>query len=525
MTVWLWPVLLMLVAFLVVLDLGVLTRRPRVVSQTEALASTLLWLLAAVVFSFVIAYVYEVNWLRIEETVSFPLEGGPLNGTQALWQFFTSYVIEIALSLDNLAVIALAYAAFGIPRPLLGRALFWSILIAMVIRLGMISGGAWLMVHWPLVKWFFGVLLVLAMIRTLILPDAQTDLSRKWYSRIVRRVFRIQETQERQKLFVRSEPASDGTSHTARLAGTPMLGAVLVAAMLDATFALDSVPALFSVTKDPFLAFSASLLAGLGLRSLYFTIADLLPRFRFLRMSVVFILLFIAAKMFLPEHFPVLSTQTTLAAVSGTMGLGILASVLWWRSRVKAHPEIAVRPTPLEDLTEAVEVGRRNARKVGILIAGTVIVLFGVAIAPLPGPGPTVLIPIGLALLATEFVWARWMLEKLKSGAFNLADRMDTVADRWGVWVVPAVFVAFWAVGLGIIEIIEIIIRWMREAPEPVNLKWYTIAVIVGSPFMPVLAWGGNYLRKWWKRRFGRPASSAGGPAEPPADPRKSDAT
>lgn len=496
MTVWLWPVLLLLVAVLVVLDLGILTRRPRVVTQTEALASTLLWLLAAVVFSFVIAYVYEVNWLRIEETVSFPIEGGPLNGTQALWQFFTSYVIEIALSLDNLAVIALVYAAFGIPRPLLGRALFWSILIAMVIRLGMISGGAWLVAHWPNVKWFLGALLVLAMLRTLVLPDAQTDLSRKWYTRIVRSCFRIRETLDHQRLFTRVEEGGKF-----KLCGTPMLGAVIVAALLDVTFALDSVPALFSVTKDPFLAFSASLLAGLGLRSLYFTIAELLPRFRFLRVSVVFILLFVAAKMFLADHAPKLTTHVTLAVISGTMGLGVLASVLWWRSRVRAHPEMAVRPTPLEDLTEAVEVGRRNARKIGILIAGTVIVLFGIAIAPLPGPGPTVLIPIGLALLATEFVWARWVLDKMKSGAFNLADRMDAIADRLGVWFVPAVFVAFWIVGLAVVELIELIVGAIRKGNEPFEFAWYSIAVIVGSPFMPVLLWGTHYLRKWWKRR------------------------
>lgn len=501
MTVWLWPVLLMLVAVLVVLDLGVLTRRPRVVTPTEALASTLLWLLAAVVFSFVIAYVYEVNWLRIEETISFPLEGGPLNGTQALWQFFTSYVVEIALSLDNLAVIALVYAAFGIPKPLLGRALFWSVLIAMVVRLGMISGGSWLVAHWPNVKWFLGALLVLAMLRTLVLPDAQTDLSRKWYTRIVRSCFRIRETLDHQRLFTRVEEGGKF-----KLCGTPMLGAVIVAALLDVTFALDSVPALFSVTRDPFLAFSASLLAGLGLRSLYFTIAELLPRFRFLRVSVVFILLLVAARMFLADHAPRLTTHVMLAAISGTMGLGVLASVLWWRSRVRAHPEMA-RPTPLEDLTEAVEVGRRNARKIGILIAGTVIVLFGIAIAPLPGPGPTVLIPIGLALLATEFVWARWVLDKMKSGAFNVADRMDAIADRLGVWFVPAFFVAFWIVGLGVVELIEVFLRWWRDAPEPVNLKWYAIAVIIGSPFMPVLLWGTHYLRKWWKRRRGMRSS------------------
>lgn len=496
MTVWLWPVLLLLVALLVVLDLGILTRRPRVVTPTEASATTLLWLLAAVVFSFVIAYVYEVNWLKIEETVSFPLEGGPLNGTQALWQFFTSYVLEIALSLDNLAVIALVYAAFGIPKPLIGRALFWSILVAMAVRLGMISGGAWLIVNWPSVRWVLGAMIVLAMLRTLVLPDARTDLSRTWYSRVVRSCFRIRETQDRQRLFTKADEGG-----TLKLCGTPMLGAVLVAALLDTTFALDSVPALFSVTKDPFLAFSASLLAGLGLRSLYFTIAELLPRFRFLRVSVVFILLFVAAKMFLTDHAPKLTPLVTLAFVSGTMGLGVLASVLWWRARIKAHPEFAPRPTPLEDLSEAVELGKRNARKIGILITGTVIVLFGIAIAPLPGPGPTVLVPIGLALLATEFVWARWVLDKVKSGAFNVADRADAIADRVGVWCVPALFVAHWVIGLLLVRLMERILTAFSKDHEPVHFAWYTIAVIVGSPFMPVLLWGTHYIRKWWKRR------------------------
>lgn len=507
MTIWLWPAFLALICTLIVLDLGLLTRRPRVVTAIEALSSTLLWVLAAVIFSFFVAWVYEKNWLKLEETFSFPIAGGPLDGIAAWYQFFTSYMLEIALSLDNLAVMALVYACFKIPRPLLGRALFWSILVSLVIRLGLINGGAWLLLNWPMVKWAFGVVLVLAMIRTLVLPDEQTNFDRKWYVRLVRRVLPISSDHAGQRLFTRVE--QNGKS---RFAVTPMFAAVIVAGLLEVTFAADSVPALFSVTKDPFLAFSASALAGLGLRSLYFTVADVLPRFRFLRLSLVFILMFVAAKMVLAEYTEA-PTQLTLGVVTGIMSIGVIASLIWYRRQVRLHPEIRVRPTPLEDLGEAVEVTRRNARKVGILIAGTVVVLVGIVIAPLPGPGPTVLVPLGLAILATEFVWAKWLLQKVKDGAFNMADKADALTDRYGIWMIPVFFAAFWLIAFKVIYGGSAFINLTFKTD--ITIRWYHIAVIAGSPFLPVLLWAWNYLRKYpakrraWKAEKARLQSEA----------------
>lgn len=493
MTIWLWPAFLGLICTLIVLDLGLLTRRPRVVTAIEALSSTFLWILAAVIFSFFVAWVYENNWLKLEEAFSFPITGGPLDGLAAWYQFFTSYMLEIALSLDNLTVMALVYACFKIPRPLLARALFWSILVSLVVRLAMINGGAWLLINWPLVKWAFGVILALAMIRTLVLPDEHTNFDSKWYVRIVRRIFPVSTEHDGQRLFTRV--VSNGRS---RFAVTPMFAAVVVAGLLEVTFAADSVPALFSVTKDPFLAFSASALAGLGLRSLYFTVADVLPRFRFLRLSLVFILLFVAAKVMLGEYAEA-PTQLTLGVVTGIMSVGVIASLVWYRRQVKLHPEIRVRPTPLEDLGEAVEVTRRNARKVGILIAGTVVVLVGIAIAPLPGPGPTVLVPLGLAILATEFVWAKWLLQKVKDGAFNLADKADALTDRYGIWMIPVFFAGFWLLAFKAIYGGASLINMAFNTD--ITIRWYHIAVIAGSPFLPVLLWAWNYLRRYPAKR------------------------
>lgn len=489
MTPWLVFTFVGLIVVLMALDLGLVTRRPRAVGSNEALASFLLWVLATVFFSFLVSYVYQNNWLNIEARVSAPIAEAPvdLNGHTAWLQFLTAYVVELALSLDNIAVMALLIAYFRIPPSYVARTLFWSLLVSLTLRLGLIMGGAWLLRVYGWVYWAFGLVLILAMLRTLIMPEHHYDFRSRWPTRPLLRLFRVSTEYRGQKLFARVE---------GRWGITPIMLVVLTASVMDATFAIDSVPAVFSVTRDPFLAYTASIFAVLGLRSLYMAIAGIVGRFRYLRVSLVFVLLCVAGKMFIGRYDPE-STLITLVTVASIIVLGVGTSALRNRMlrRDEGHEEI--RPTPLEDLTEAVEVSRRNFRKVVILIIGTLVVLIGILIAPLPGPGPVILVPIGLGLLATEFIWARRLLETLRAQTDALQRSTDEVIRRTSILIVPLVVLGYW----GSVVAASL---WIR-LKEP-TLFW----VVAASAFLPISVWAWGAVARWRRGRAGRVSGVSG---------------
>lgn len=442
MTLWLWLAFLLIVGTLIVVDLGLVTRRPRIVTPIEALASFSLWVLSAVGFSLLVWYVYEKNWLDLERTLS-EVMGPPesdLTGQKAWLQWLTAYIVEIALSLDNIAIAALLLRYFKIPGPLIGRTLFWGTLVSFVVRLELILGGAWLLKSFDWVKWAFCGVLVLAMLRTLLAPDEHTDFDRRLAVRAIRRVVRVSPTHHGHRLFTTVEGG---------FAITPIMLVVLTLAIADLTFAVDSAPALFSVTRDPFLAFSASAFALMALRSLYFALAGVLGRFRYLRVSLVFVLLCMAGKMALSSrhaaYYNIQPTLITLALVATIMAFGVGASAIHNRLKARSPAEdLAARPTPLEDLSDAVEVTRRNFRKVVILIIGSAIVLIAAPLVGfLPGPGGIFVAAAGLALLATEFVWAKRLLHRLKNQGKLMAERADRVAAQTSPWLIPPVVVAY----------------------------------------------------------------------------------
>lgn len=520
MTLMLWLAFLLVIGTLVVIDLGLVTRRPRVVTPLEALASFLLWVMSAVGFSLLVWYVYEENWLNIERALGEAIGPPPkdMDGRAAWVQWLTAYVIELALSLDNIAIATLLVRYFKVPREMVGRALFWNTLFSLVGRWLMVLAGAWLLRSVEWMKWAFCGVLVLAMLRTLLAPDERTDFDRKLAVRAMRWAFPVSPTPVGNQLFTRIDN---------RLHITPVMLVVLVSLIADLTFAVDSVPALFSVTRDPFLAFSASAFALLGLRSLYFTLAGVLGRFRYLRVSLVFVLLCVAGKMFLvsrnPAYFDNHPTLVMLSIVSGVMALGVGASALRQRLAAPAAPAAAaapttdeLRPTPLEDLSEAVDVTRRNFRKVVILLVGSAVVLFGIAIAPLPGPGPVVIVPLGLAILATEFIWARRLLNSLKAQTQAMAAKADQVAAKTS----PVLAVCVMAGALaGVIGLAHF-------GPYSTRLVY----MIGAGPLLAIGYWTWRTIRAW--RRHGRARGSA--PAttdsnaagrQDAADPRRTSAS
>jgi tellurite resistance protein TerC len=505
MTSWLWLIFIALAGTLIVLDLTLLTRRPRSVSREEGRTSVALWLLAAIAFSLVVSWLYHTDFRDVQDLTGLERPGRALPGPIAWLHFVTCYVVELALSFDNLAVLAALHVYYRVPTALLARVLFWSILLSIMTRLLLIAVGAWFIAEVAWIRWALVGVILLAMLRMLALPDEHTDFDAKPITRLVRRLAPLVPTFNGQRLFTRAgrTPQSAG-----RLVGTPLLLVVLLGGVLDAIFAVDSVPALLSVTPDPLIAFTASAFALLGLRSLYFALYGLIGRLRYLRIGLVAVLLLILAKMILAASGRLhrvdeqVMPTVILLGVLAIMGLAIGLSIRRERELVR-EGLIPPRPTPIQDLSEVAIAARRNVRKIWILIAGTTVILVGILIAPLPGPGPTILVPIGLGILATEFVWARRLLETVKSGAFNFADVLDRFADRAGLWFVFALSVAWWIAAWKARYLIEDISTLFK--PGGVRLGIWFWLVIFGSPFMPLLLWSVSYVRRWLKRG-GEPA-------------------
>jgi len=496
---WLWAILVCVIAVLAVVEFTLLARKPRVLAPAEALAGTGIWIVAAALFARVIYEVYEKNWFGIETIFSLPMPSTEVDATTALVQFITVYVAETALSLDNIAVLSLLLVFYRVPQTLVPRVLFWAVTVSLVMRLALIAalGPLSLSVQW--IHYLFAGLLLLAVARTLLLPDAGDDVGRGVIPRLIARIVPVAPEPDGSRLTTRLTDAA-GRS---RLALTPLTAVVLVIAIADFTYAADFLPAAYSITRDPFIAFAGNAFALLTLRSLYFTIAPFMGRFRYLKLSLVFIMLYIVVNtlFFHQERRP---AEWTLGVVCGVLCAGVIASVLVNKRKglptlplgavlaAGATPETLsgdLRPAPIDDLREAALSTKRNFRKVCILIAGTCVILLGILIAPLPGPGFVIVAPIGVAILATEFIWAKRLMDRLKQGG----DMLTRTTDRWSAripaWVMATgavVWPFFWA-GLW----------WLLSSGGHVRLASVAVAAGVGLSF-PLGVWV-------WRKLFRKP--------------------
>lgn len=493
---WLWLAFAGLIALMVVIDLGLVTRRPRAVSPVEGFASFALWVIAAAGFSLLVWYVYEQNLLNFETELVLHIESkAPDLGGQSAWlQFVTCYALELALSLDNLAVLTLLLRYFRVPAPVLGRTLFWNVLTTLTLRLVLVAACASLLREFEWFKWPLGGVLVIAMLRALLLPDETTDFDRRWYIRALRRTLPISDKFDGQRLI---------TNQNGRLMFTPIVLIVTAAGFVDVLFASDSVPALFSVTRDPFIAFSAGAMALLSLRSLALAVSSLVGRFRYLRLSVVFVLLTVAGKMFLGDYKDD-STTLCLAAIGLIVAAGIGASALHERLTRRTLKDSETRPAPIEDLTDAADVAKRNFRKIIVLIAGTLIVLvFAPIVGLIPGPGGLIVAAAGLALLATEFIWARRLLTRIKNTTANMAKRTDSFSERTPPWLGPVVLAVYVA--------LVIAAAWFAPYPVPAfvgfddgrTISMQLVLTLSVGPLVIIGYWAYRSIRLWRRRQNG----------------------
>jgi tellurite resistance protein TerC len=304
-TPWHWAGFILCVLIFLALDLGLFHRHARVVKFKEAAAWSVVWFALAMAFAGAMAH-----WRGREEAV----------------QFTTGYLIELSLSLDNVLVIALIFAWFRIPVKFQHRLLFWGILGALVMRGTMIAAGVELIHQFDWVLYVFGAFLVFTGIKMLFSGKETVQPEKNLALRLARKCFAVAPDFDGQKFFTRL----DG-----RLALTPLAVVLLLIETTDLIFALDSVPAVFSVTRKAFIVFTSNIFAIIGLRSLYFLLAGALGYFRYLKIGLSLVLAFVGVKMLLdphgqePKRFQVeIPTGVSLMTVATIILIAIVLSVM-----------------------------------------------------------------------------------------------------------------------------------------------------------------------------------------------------
>ncbi|MCA9250979.1 MAG: TerC/Alx family metal homeostasis membrane protein, partial [Phycisphaerales bacterium] len=243
MTIWLWGGFVVFVLAMLALDLGVLNRKAHVFTIREALYWTALWVGLAIAFNVAIYFLYEHHWLGIGSTI-----GHELDGRTAALQFFTGYVIEKSLSLDNIFVIAMIFSYFSVPAIYQHRVLFWGIIGALVMRGLMILAGVALIERFDWIVYVFGALLIMTAVKMLIVRHDNLDPGKNPLIRLAKKFYPLSETYDGPRFFTRI----DG-----KRAITPLFLALLIVESTDLLFAVDSIPAIFAVTRDPFIVFTS----------------------------------------------------------------------------------------------------------------------------------------------------------------------------------------------------------------------------------------------------------------------------
>ena len=307
-----WTAFLGFVLAMLALDLGVFHRKDHVVGPREALGWSVLWVSLALCFG---GYI----WVRF--------------GSETGMQYLTGYVIEKSLSVDNIFVFVVIFGALGIPPIYQHRVLFWGILSALVMRGGMIAAGAALISRFHWIIYVFGAFLILTGVKLLFAGGATDHPENSAVFKFLRRI-------------VPASPHLDGnhffTKANGRWLATPLFFALALIEVTDVIFAVDSIPAIFAVTTDPYIVFTTNVFAILGLRSLYFLLASYVEKFTYLKPSLAFVLMFVGGKMAAIDVVKI-HAAVSLAVVVSILAIGIVASVI--RSKRDAARAAAARST------------------------------------------------------------------------------------------------------------------------------------------------------------------------------------
>ncbi|MBV2187029.1 MAG: TerC family protein [Rhizobium sp.] len=318
--VWMWLSFLALVIFLLALDLGVLHKKNTEIGIRES------FLLSAFYMSLGVAFGGWVWWQ---------------SGQQAGIEYLTGFVVEKSLAMDNIFVIAMIFGYFAIPRAYQHRVLLWGILGVIVLRGIMIAAGASIVENYHWVLYLFAAFLIVTGIKMLLTADQEYDVSGNPVLGFLRRHLPVTEKLEGHHFFVRREDVFSGRMKTYV---TPLFLALVMVELADLVFAVDSIPAVFAITTDPFIVYTSNIFAILGLRALYFALSALIHRFAYLKYALSVVLIFIGGKIFVADMLGLANIPplVSLAVTVGILAAGIFGSL--WATRNEGRTD----PTALE---------------------------------------------------------------------------------------------------------------------------------------------------------------------------------
>jgi tellurite resistance protein TerC len=296
-SIWLWVGFNAAVLVILALDLGVFHRKAHAVSLREAAGWSAVWMTLAMAFNAGIWY---------------------FAGRQPALEFLTGYLVEKSLAVDNIFVIALIFSYFAVPAMYQHRILFWGILGALVMRGGFIAAGAYVLHQWHWVIYVFGGILLVTGIKMALRKDESIDPEHNPVVRLARRWLPLTQRYDGQKFW---------TVENGKRVATPLFLVLLLVEFTDLVFAIDSIPAIFAITSDPFIVYTSNVMAILGLRAMYFLLAGVVHKFVYLKFGLSLVLVFVGAKMMLIDVFKV-PTAVSLAVIASVIGGSIALSLL-----------------------------------------------------------------------------------------------------------------------------------------------------------------------------------------------------
>ncbi len=377
--IWAYVAFVGLVVVFLALDLGVFHREAHEVSMKEAATWSVIWLSCGIAFAGFVYKAYDAHWLGLGldtprynthelagQVAEQPIIiSGEVTGAEAAKQYLVGYVVEKSLAMDNIFVIALIFAFFAVPAKYQHRVLFWGIIGALIMRGGMIGIGAGLILKYQWILIVFGGFLVLTALK-MALIKGNDDPSQNIAVKLAKKFLPTVDFYDGQKFFTKrtlkptysKDPATGketmdpppAGSLSAKWAITPLFLALVLVEVTDLVFAVDSIPAIFAITPDPFIVFTSNIFAILGLRALYFCLAALISKFRFLKPALILILAFVGVKLLLlsvppyldvigmePQKSIKIDTTLSLVIVLATLALATVLSVLIPAKAKQAH--------------------------------------------------------------------------------------------------------------------------------------------------------------------------------------------
>ncbi len=341
--IWAWLIFLGFVFLMLALDLGVFHRKSHVVGMKEALSWSGVWITLGLLFSVLVYHAYENHWFDLGNTRD-AVDGVVNNGRLAATKYLTGYVVEKSLSVDNIFVIAMVFGSLAVPAQYQHRVLFWGILGALVMRGAMIGIGSALVQNFHWVLYVFGVFLIITGLKMLFMKEKEEHPENNALVRFLKKRFPITRDFHGQHFLVKAgaptsqEPETPGAVVVpdpvvqAAPAGkwllTPLAVALILVEFTDVIFAVDSIPAIFAITADPFLVFTSNVFAILGLRSLYFALAGMIAKFRYLKPALSLILLVVGVKMLTAKYLKAWLGESFNFVVLGVILALLLAGVV-----------------------------------------------------------------------------------------------------------------------------------------------------------------------------------------------------